>query len=133
MTHINGRGLARASGVAVLAIVTAIGWGCSKDTPGPSMGAMDAAGDGPVVDQIRSGSDARLDSPVEIPPDAQPTPPANVSFPEPPLLTCSVASDCDFPPSACADPSCNNASSCPGIRWVVYYDNPQCTAWRCVF
>ena len=60
-------------------------------------------------------------------------PPANVSFPEAPDVDCGGdAAACPLPPSVCADPSCD-ASACPGLQWVVYYDNPTCVSGKCVY
>ena len=125
-------------------LLAAAGWGCSKE-PAPAQSPPDAAADKSAADaaadvpgadsapdRVFGRSDVRVDTRTEIPPDAGPTPPANVLFPEPPELPCSTVSDCEFPPSACADPSCV-ANDCPGYRWVVYYDHPQCTAGKCVF
>jgi hypothetical protein len=71
--------------------------------------------------------------------DAQRTPPDDVTFPPPPVVTCGAdAGDgggaCDLPPSSCADPTCADASaSCDPWSWVVYYDNPRCVNGRCVW
>jgi hypothetical protein len=118
--------------MAALFMAAAIGWGCSKDPQQVTTGSLDAAGDSPGDNHTIGGSDVLIDSRPDIPSDTQPTPPANVLFPEPPQITCSMASDCEFPPSACADPGCD-AGGCPGSSWVVYYDNPQCNAGKCVF
>jgi hypothetical protein len=70
-------------------------------------------------------SDIRVDAPV--------VPPANVMFPDAPEVSCGGdAGDCQFPPSACADPSCDGGA-CPGFQWVVYYDNPMCVSGKCVY
>jgi hypothetical protein len=134
MSDSEGKRRARAQGRSTLflAAAAALAWACSKDPPQPATGSMDAAGDSAGVDHLVDASDGRLDSRPDIPPDTQPTPPANVVFPDPPQLTCSRVSDCEFPPSTCADPSCDGGV-CPGYPWVVYYDNPQCNAGKCVF
>ena len=60
-------------------------------------------------------------------------PPANVMFPEPPVVSCGDAGDCPLPPSACADPACDGGGACYPWRWVVYYDNPACVGGQCVY
>jgi len=73
------------------------------------------------------------DTAVDIPADAGFVPPANVTFPEPPEMSCAgSASDCEFPPSACAAPSCDGGN-CPGLQWVVYYDAPSCVGGKCKY
>jgi hypothetical protein len=65
--------------------------------------------------------------------DAPVVPPADVMFPEAPDLSCGGdAGECQLPPSACADPSCDGGA-CPGIQWVVYFDNPVCVSGKCVY
>ena len=123
------KAMGRGWGIAGVFMLTAIGWGCTKELP---QLPQDDAGDVRGVDRGVGGSDARSDGRPDISGNTQSMPPANVRFPDPPQMTCSGPSDCDFPPSACADRGCD-AGSCPGASWVVYYDHPQCTAGQCVF
>ena len=54
-------------------------------------------------------------------------------FPEAPDIACGGdAAACPFPPSACADPSCDGGA-CPGLAWVVYYDSPTCVNSKCAY
>ena len=69
----------------------------------------------------------------EVPADAALVPPDNVSFPDMPEMACGGGpGDCQFPPSACADPSCDGGI-CAGFQWVVYYDNPMCVNGKCAY
>jgi hypothetical protein len=69
----------------------------------------------------------------DVPPDTALTPPSGVTFPDPPQMSCGGdAGDCQFPPSACADPSCDGGQ-CQGFEWVVYYDTPTCVSGQCAF
>jgi hypothetical protein len=122
--------IARVQGIAGVLLAAAIGGGCTKEQAPPP----DAAGDVSAADSgvDISASDALIDSKPDTPLDTLPTPPANVLFPDPPQPSCSTASNCELPPSACADPGCV-VSGCPGEQWVVYYDHPECTAGKCVF
>jgi len=125
MTDGMARGFGWARGAAVVLMAAALGWGCSSSTQ-TTAPRPDAAADVPAR------SDALIDRKTEIPDSAQPTPPANVLFPDPPHLTCARDSDCEFPAPACANPGCEDGG-CLGLWWIVYYDNPRCTAGSCVF
>jgi hypothetical protein len=72
------------------------------------------------------------DAGPEVPAEATLVPPADISFPEAPAMSCAVATDCPFPPSACADPSCDGGI-CPGEQWVIYYDSPSCVTGQCTY
>jgi hypothetical protein len=136
MTQIEGEAHAqRGRTVLALVIATGVVLGCSKEPSQISTGPADAANDGASVDQVMGGSDlvvVVVDSGRDIPPNTQPTPPEHVRFPDPPQWTCAAPTDCEFPPSACADPSCDGGA-CFGYSWAVYYDSPQCVTGKCVF
>lgn len=81
---------------------------------------------------IGDGGRAR-DAAVEIPAEAVFAPPPNVIFPEAPQSSCAgTANDCELPPSACAEPSCDGGV-CQGYRWVIYYDSPTCVSGKCKY
>ena len=141
MSHIKGKGKSPAQTcriTTVLFMAASCALGCAKDPPRmTTTGSVDAAGDISSGSDIHGGADVVLDVVLidrrpDIPPDSQPTPPADVMFPAPPQVSCAAVSDCEFPPSACAAPSCDGGG-CPGSEWVVYYDNPQCLAGKCAF
>ena len=136
MLHIKAEGFRQGWRIAVAFCLSAgVALGCAKDPPRMTTGPVDAAS----IDHITVGSDLLTGGPdvpigggPDIPADTQPTPPADVMFPNQPQITCATVSDCEFPPSACAAPSCDGGL-CPGFSWVVYYDSPQCVAGQCVF
>jgi len=112
--------------VFALLVVAVFGGGCSKTALSPS----DAATETGTPTDTASLVDV---AEPEIPADAGPTPPAGITFPDAPPMSCGAdAGSCDFPPSACADRDCT-ASGCPGIAWIVYYDSPTCVSGQCVF
>ena len=106
-----------------LLTVMATGITCSKNV----MPVGDAASDGTTpTDLGASNGDA--------PPDAALTPPSGVVFPDAPEMSCGGdAGDCELPPSACAEPSCDDAGQCPDLGWVVFYDAPTCVSGQCQF
>ncbi len=118
--------------LATFACATA-GAGCSSESlvradgavDHPAVTATDAAGEqGIAVDQRQS------------PPDAQNTPPTGIVFPDPAPVSCGAdggAGICDFPPSACGEPDCADASTCPPAIWIVSYSNPRCVSGACVW
>ena len=59
------------------------------------------------------------------------------SFPIPPLISCddsaADAGGCDFAPSMCDVPVCDDAGSCTQSRWLKAYANPRCIAGRCAW
>ena len=65
------------------------------------------------------------------------TPPSSVVFPDPPLISCDASAagggGCDFAPSACEIPACDDAGSCTPARWIKAYANPRCVAGQCVW
>jgi hypothetical protein len=69
----------------------------------------------------------------EVPAGTVLTPPARITFPDAPAMSCGGdAGDCQFPPSACANVGCDGGT-CDFQEWVVYYDAPTCVSGRCVF
>ena len=86
------------------------------------------------ANDVGQPSDARStkDLAPEVPADAALVPPAEVIFPEAPPMSCGAADECQFPPSACADPSCDGGV-CPGVQWIVYYDSPTCVNGQCEY
>lgn len=97
--------------------------GAAGASPAPTDASSDASG-GPSSPDLRAEPDVPADSTV--------TAPEGVSFPDAPRASCATANDCDFPPSVCADPTCDGGD-CPGRGWVVYFDKPACPAGSCVF
>ena len=65
------------------------------------------------------------------------TPPSGLVFPDPPLISCDASAanggGCDFAPSACEIPACDDAGSCTATRWMKAYANPRCIAGQCVW
>jgi hypothetical protein len=65
------------------------------------------------------------------------TPPGDVVFPDSPFISCDdSASDgggCDFIPSVCAVPACDDAGACTQPQWLRGYTNPRCIGGRCVW
>lgn len=113
----------------LLMLVTAVTLGSTCSKNGAAVG--DAAIDVPTSSDLGSTSDVGQAS--EVPADALLTPPAGVTFPDTASMSCAGgAEDCQFPPSACADLGCDGGQ-CPGLQWVVYYDNPRCVSGQCVF
>ena|SRR5260221_7514019 len=100
--------------------VIASGSACSKT----ALTTGDAMTDTPPASNLDSRTDVAQGS--EAPPDASLTPPADITFPDPPRMSCGGAGDCQLPPSACADPG-------RGSQWVVYFDSPTCVSGQCVF
>ena len=102
----------------------------------PSCSSRPAQGvDAASTNDAGLNTDFRLTNDVasDVSADAPVVPPANVMFPAAPDASCGDdAGDCQLPPSACADPSCDGGS-CPGFQWVVYYDNPMCVSGKCVY
>ena len=74
---------------------------------------------------------------VIIATDAAVTPPSSVVFPDPPLIYCDATAagggGCDFGPSVCETPACNDAGSCTATTWIKAYANPRCVAGECVW
>jgi len=112
--------------LASLLLSTAVG--CSSSSTAKTGDAATTSDVGQVSD-VSQTIDLRADAPV----DAPVVPPANIVFPAAPDVSCGDdAGQCQFPPSACADPSCDTGS-CPGLQWVVYYDSPMCVSGKCVY
>jgi hypothetical protein len=111
---------------ALLMVMTVAGT-CSKNV----MPAGDAASDVTTSDVTTSKD---LGPTIgDVPPDTALTPPSGVTFPDAPQMSCGGdAGDCQFPPSVCADPSCDGGQ-CLGYGWVVYYDTPTCVSGQCAF
>jgi len=119
--------------VFALLVTLAVSPSCSGNSPKP-IDAASATDLGQTIDvgqmsDIGHGTDVA----PEVPADAAVVPPDNVMFPEAPEVVCTgAATDCPFPPSACADPSCDGGA-CAGLPWVVYYDSPSCVSGKCVY
>jgi hypothetical protein len=117
----------------VSALLVTLAPSCSSSSAKP----VDAAG----ANDVRQTSDVGQlhdialgrDIAPEVAADAAMVPPDNVMFPDAPEATCTgAAADCPFPPSACADPSCDGGA-CAGLPWVVYYDSPICLSGKCAY
>ena len=105
-----------------LLLVMAVAGACSKNVAP----AGDAASDVTTAKDLDATNG-------DVPPDTALTPPPGITFPDAPRMSCAGdAPDCQFPPSACADPSCDGGQ-CPGAEWVVYYDSPTCASGQCAF
>ncbi len=64
------------------------------------------------------------------------TPPSDVVFPDPPLISCDdSATDgggCGFIQAVCEIPACDDAGACNQSHWLRAYGNPRCVSGRCV-
>ena len=111
---------------ASLLLAMASGCSSSSTAKGGDASATNDLGQAGDVGQTNDvAPDMSTDAPV--------VPPAAVMFPQAPDVSCGGgAGDCPLPPSACADPSCDGGA-CPGLQWVVYYDNPMCVSGKCVY
>jgi len=124
--------------VSALLLLLATAAGCSSRTAkaGDASTTNDVGQTNDVfqtsdVGQSRDLAPAR-DVAQEVPTGAVLVPPVYVGFPDAPEVACSGDAACPFPPSACADPSCDSGG-CPGWGWVVYYDSPTCVNNTCVY
>jgi len=113
---------------SILALLLAIASGCSSSVTAKG-------GDAAVTTDVGQSNDVAQTNDVGQTNDATAdavVPPANVMFPAGPDVSCGGdAGDCPLPPSACAVPC--DPTSCDGLQWVVYYDDPVCVSGKCVY
>jgi hypothetical protein len=110
----------------LLLVVAVLASACSRS----ALPAGDAATETGTPTDTASSVDSGQ---PEIPADARLAPPMGITFPDAAPMTCGGdAGRCDFPPSACAAPDCTS-TGCPGLAWIVYFDNPTCVSGQCVF
>jgi hypothetical protein len=130
--------------VIVLGFIAAAA--CARDPAQKGDAATDHSGFGADVAVTTGGGgssapviviDAGPPRPPEPPPDAQPTAPADVTFPDPAPMSCSAdAGDqggCEFAPAACATITVDDGGAAHGRDWLVYYDNPRCVDGHCMW
>jgi hypothetical protein len=124
----------------VLAAVAAAACSSSSSQSSDAADHPTSAGDAALETNPGGGSDTATDSgsgPPDRPDDAQTSPPANITFPDSPSVSCHVdAGDqggCDFPAPACAVVGFDDAGIQHGYDWLVYYDNPRCVAGHCAY
>lgn len=125
----------RASATSIFALfLLATASGCSSSSTAKGGDASSTNDAGQTSDVVQTNDLLQVnDVASNMSADAPVVPPDNVIFPEAPDVPCGGdAGDCQLPASACADPSCD-AGSCPGLQWVVYYDNPTCVSGRCAY
>jgi hypothetical protein len=124
------RTLSLISGLLVLMMVAA---SCSS-TPQKLADAATTNDVGQTSDVLQFIDLGRADVQPNVPADAGLVPPDEITFPAPPEVACGGdAGECQFPPSACADPGCDGSVLCLSWSWVVYYDNPTCVSGRCTY
>jgi len=116
--------------LAVAAVTTAVA--CGKGSPR----GRDAEADGRTTTADAPGDRSEAgDDLATAGPDADPILPAEFMPPVPPEKACAGdggATECDLPPSTCAQPRGCDAGFCYS-PWIAYYENPRCVAGRCVW
>jgi hypothetical protein len=108
-----------------LLMVTILGSTCSR-----SASTGDAATDVSASKDLGTSTD--VGHAPEVPAGTVLTPPAGITFPDAPPMSCGGAADCQFPASACANLGCDGGA-CDPQAWVVYYDDPTCVNGQCAF
>lgn len=121
---------ARLSGIAALGFVIVA---CSTEALTPRDSAANQSIDAPA--DTTSDVGIVVDA-APAPVDGQVQAPAGYSFPDPPAMSCvadagGAAGECALAPSACGEPQCPDADSCPPSRWVVFYGNARCVNGSC--
>jgi hypothetical protein len=117
-------------------IVVVLGVGCTRNHALSGDAGADRLVDddrGDVVTSDVGYADGPAGDRVAPPPDAQPSRPPGLLFPDAPSVACRNPDDCGYPPPQCALLACEDGGQSCGIPalWMVYYDEPRCGGGHC--